>query len=105
MALPIREQVQDLLDQNLFLDPKVRTRIASADDLTLAQILPTLQQMEAVQHRLITSALAANPHFFSDLKNGLTHEVLSSLVKKEIASHQQEIETAEQELSQMLSRL
>ncbi len=105
MVLSIKEQINEFLERNLFLSKEIRLKIESSPEFVLEKILPILKKIDDTQTKLIKSAISKNPNFFGDLQNGMTHEVLAEIMKKEMTIHQEEINEAEAELKKMLETI
>ena len=99
------EVIKVLLGRNLFLSKTVKEQILESDEASQKEILPILEEMDEKQTLLFRKVLEKNPHFFGDLENMAIHEALRKLVQQEEALHLEEIETAENELDDLISKL
>lgn len=98
-------QIKILLGRNLFLSKEVKIQIFESDTDSQAEILPILEEMDQKQTLLFRKVLEKNPHFFGDLENMAIHEALKKLVEQEEVLHLEEMESAERELDDLISKI
>lgn len=103
-GLSVIQEIKTLLGRNLFVPKEVKAQILSSGEVLQAKTLEVLRLMDEKQTDLFKKILLKNPNFFGELKNLTIHQVLKRLVEQEEKLHLQEIQDAEIELEQMLTK-
>ena len=70
MAHP-NERIRILLDRNIFISPKVKAELLSADKTKQLEILPMLEDMDKEQTEAFRRRLDRNPNLFEDWGNAI----------------------------------
>lgn len=65
------ERTRILLDRNIFISPKVKAEILSADETKQLEILPMLEDMDKEQTEAFRRRLDRNPNLFEDWGNAI----------------------------------
>ncbi len=99
------DQLQTLLQRNLFLSAELKVKILASTPEKQLEIMPLITSIDTKQTALFKKALAKNPHFFADLENGAIHQALAKLIKEEESFRMDEISDAEAQLNQALEEI
>ena len=99
------DQLQTLLQRNLFLPAELKVKILASTPAKQQEIMPLIESIDSKQTELFKKALAKNPHFFADLENGAIHQTLAKLIAEEESFRVDEISDAERQLNEALQEI
>ena len=99
------DQLQTLLQRNLFLPAELKVKILASTPAKQQEIMPLIESIDSKQTELFKKALAKNPHFFADLENGAIHQALAKLIAEEESFRVDEISDAERQLNEALQEI
>ena len=99
------DQLQTLLQRNLFLPAELKVKILASTPAKQQEIMPLIESIDSKQTELFKKALAKNPHFFADLENGAIHQTLAKLIAEEESFRVDEISDAVRQLNEALQEI
>ena len=87
----INQRIEDLLADNIFLEPAIIKAIHNAPFENKMEVIPQLEEMLNFQDKTIHEILARNPNLVAEIRRKISQKNLKELQAKEVLIYEQEM--------------